>query len=272
MNQLFSKPDRYIGRCGHLRCRVTENVVPGAPAFMSGLRALFVADAHVVPRTTDAELEDLVNRMAALSPDILLLGGDYADRAEDCARFFRALSTLRPPLGSFGVLGNNDREAWPEVEALRDVMADAGCRLLVNASAKVPLRGGRLWIGGLDEYQRGAPDPRRLYPRAAGPMRYRVLLSHYPRPVDPMPDLMLSGHTHGGQFNLLGLTPFSIGFERLLRSDLASSDIAGLHARGGGQVLVSKGIGASRIQLRVGVAPEINLVTFSADDPIVQVN
>ena len=272
MIQLFSKPDRYIGRCGHLRCRVTENVVPGAPAFMAGLRALFVADVHVIPRTTDADLEDLAARMAALSPDILLLGGDYADRAEDCVRFFRALSPLRPPLGSFGVLGNNDREAWPDIGALRDVMADAGCRLLVNASAKVPLAGGRLWIAGLDEYQCGAPNPRRLYPRKGTPEQYRVLLSHYPRPVPVMPDLMLSGHTHGGQFNLLGLTPFSIGFERLLHSQLASSAIAGLHTFGDGQMLVSKGIGASRIQLRVGVAPEINLVTFRPADPIVQVN
>ena len=87
-------------------------------------------------------------------------------------------------------------------------------------------------------------------------------MSHYPKLPELLPDLMLSGHTHGGQFNLLGLTPFAIGFERLVSRKPHSRYIAGLHEQGGAQVLVTKGIGASRIPLRVGVRPEICLIRF----------
>ena len=139
MNQLLTRPDPYLGLCGHLNCAVAETAIPGAPAFMRGLRVLFVTDPHVVRRTTEADLQRFVDRLAALSPDLLLLGGDYADRPGDSLRFFKALSPLRPPLGCFGALGNNDREAWPDVEPLRRAMEAAGCRLLVNASARVTL-------------------------------------------------------------------------------------------------------------------------------------
>lgn len=262
MYQFFSRPDPYLARCGDLRCRVMETRIPGAPAFLRGLRAVFVADLHALPRTTAADLGRLRDRIRGLSPDLMLLGGDYADRAEDCERAFRALAPLDAPLGCFGVPGNNDREAWPDLDGLRRVMADAGARLLVNEAVALALPGGALWIGGLDEYRHGAPRPDRLLPAEAAPDRYRILLSHYAKPVSPMPELMLCGHTHGGQFNLLGLTPYSIGFERLLRRGAPSRFVEGLHDVGGGRMLVTKGVGASRIQLRVGVYPELHLLVF----------
>ena len=112
------------------------------------------------------------------------------------------------------MIGNNDAEAWEGGWALKAVMARAGSKLLVNGGElarerrqAAHRRGGRA--------QARQPDARGLYPEVPARERYRVLLSHYPCMPDARPDLMLSGHTHGGQFNLLGLTPFSIGFERL---------------------------------------------------------
>lgn len=263
MYQFLSRPDLYLGLCGHLNCAVAETAVPGAPEFMRGLRMLFISDVHVLSRTTREDLDRFTARMAALSPDVVLLGGDYADRPGNCVRLFESLHALRPPLGCFGVPGNNDREAWPDMGALQKVMEEAGCRLLVNATARLDLPGGRLYISGVDDHRYGSPTPRGLYPATPSPGRYRVLLSHYPHPEPPLPDLMLSGHTHGGQFNLLGLTPFSLGFERLLRRDPVSVRVAGAHPLGDGLLLVSKGVGASRLQLRAGVRPEVNLLTFT---------
>lgn len=261
--QRFSKPDWYIARCGHLDAVVTEHRIEGVPPYMRGLRALFVTDVHVRPGTTQAELDALVDRIAGPEPQLLLLGGDYSDGAEDCARFFKALGRLRFPLGCFGVLGNNDAEAWVgNLKALRRMMSQAGCRLLVNRSVDLPLGGGRLCIGGIDEYCYGHVRAEGLWPGNDGRGRYRILLSHYPVLPAQRPDLMLSGHTHGGQFNLLGLTPYSVGFERFKRPHRASAAISGLHDVDGMKLLVSKGIGASRIQLRVGVRPEINLLLF----------
>ncbi len=262
MYQHFSPPDLYCARAGRLDAFVHERAISGAPAFMHGLRALFASDIHVLPRTRDAEIGALVARMAALEPDIALLGGDYSDTAEDALRLFEALTELRAPLGTYGVIGNNDAEAWPSARELRRAMARAGCRLLSNQSERLRVNGGTLYIGGVDEHRYGAPHYEGLYPVAPSPLAYRVLLSHYPCRPALAPDLMLSGHTHGGQFNVLGLTPFVIGFERLSRRP-RSIAIAGLMDVGNMKLLVSKGVGASRVQLRVGVRPEIELLTFA---------
>ncbi|MCQ2437587.1 MAG: hypothetical protein MJ099_04250, partial [Clostridia bacterium] len=93
---------------------------------------------------------------------------------------------------------------------------------------------------------------------------FSVLLSHYPiLPKHCSPNLMLSGHTHGGQFNCLGLTPYSIGFEQLgKKRHLAPARIAGLAEMGETTLLVSKGLGMSRIPLRVCVRREVHLITL----------
>ena len=260
--QFFSRPDGYVGPCGDLRCVLVETHIPDAPGFLRGSRALFITDIHARPRTTAADIDALAKRVADARPDLLLLGGDYADTPEPCRRLLNGLRGLRPPLGAFGVVGNNDYEAFPELDRLRDIMAKAGIRLLVNEAQTLEVNGGKLILAGLDEYKHGAPESEGLYPREADPDRYRLLLSHYPRPVPNMPDLMLCGHTHGGQFNLLGVTPFAVGFERLTAPGRSPWFIAGLHPCRGGRIFVSKGIGASRLQMRVGVRPEIDLLVF----------
>ena len=262
MLQRFVRPDRWLAPCGRLACAVVERHVDGAPAFMRGLRALFVCDTHVRPGTRDEDIRAFAARMKALSPDVLLLGGDYADHAKDALRLFDALAALRPPLGAFGCVGNNDAEAWGDLSALGREMARRGLTLLVNESVSIPRSGGTLYVGGVDERKFGAPRAAGLYPDAPSPEVYRVLLSHYPCLPDLKPDLMLSGHTHGGQFNLLGLTPFAVGFEQVFRRDIRSMAISGMHDAGGMAMLVSKGVGASRIQWRVGARPEIDLLIF----------
>ena len=262
MHQFFSRPDFYIRRAGHLDAVVTECAIQDAPPFMRGLRVLFVADVHTLRTTTQQDIDSLTERMVAASPDLLLLGGDYSDWSTEARRLFDSWKALRPPLGCYGVMGNNDAEAWESPRELRRALAKAGCRLLVNQSERLKVRGGALYIAGVDEHRFGYPDSRGLYPANPAPDVYRVLLSHYPCAPERVPDLMLSGHTHGGQFNLLGLTPFSIGFERLSSHPVPSMAVAGLHDIGGMKLMISKGIGASRLQLRIGVRPEINLLTF----------
>ena len=262
MFHFLSRPDRHLSLCGHLDASVHAHRVEGAPAFLRGLRVLFASDIHVVPRTTPGDIRALGEKIASCGADLVLLGGDYADNAEDAARLFEHLAVPRAPLGCFGVLGNNDREAWGDPEPLRARMAAAGCTLLVNQSGKIPVRGGTLWIAGVDDAKYGEPDARGLYPDHPSGEYWRVLVAHQPRPVDPLPGMMRSGHTHGGQFNLLGFTPYSIGFERLSRRRIALLAVSGWREVDGMRLLVSKGIGASRIPLRVGVRPELDLLRF----------
>ena len=167
------------------------------------------------------------------------------------------------PLGTFGVIGNNDTEAWEGCpDRLRTVMARAGCEMLLNSAVNIPFNGGTIYIAGVDEYRYGQPSAAGLFPLEPGPDIYRILLSHYPIASAQKPDMMLCGHTHGGQFNLLGVTPFALGFERLRPPRVHALAVSGLHDIGGMKLLVSKGIGASRLQIRAGVQPEIDLLVF----------
>lgn len=260
--QLFSRPDWYFARTGDLTHRAVNVIIPGAPAFMKGLRAVFVSDTHVMPGTTDGQLDSLFESINALSPDILFLGGDYAEMPGDAVRFYRGLRKVNAPLGKFAVVGNNDHWEEQPIEVTCGAMAECGVRPLMNDACTVPVNGGRLIIAGVDEHLGGKPDARGLYPENREEGMYSILLSHYPCPPEVMPDLMLSGHTHGGQFNFMGITPFTVGFEGIMNREITSRAIAGLHEMNGGKLFVGKGIGASRLQLRIGVRPEIYTLQF----------
>lgn len=245
--------DAYIGLANGKKIWVDERVVDGAGA-AAGLRAAFVSDVHL---TGNVSPQPLIECIVSCKPDIILFGGDFADRREDALRLFEEFRALRAPLGIFAAPGNNDIEAFGNHAALSEAMGIFGGRLLVNEGVQV----GPLAVAGVDEMKYGKAVHEGLFDGLAG---FRVLLSHYPSlPETDRPDLMLSGHTHGGQFNAFGLTPYAIGFERIGgEKHLAPVLVSGFERFGGMRLLVSKGVGASRIQLRIGVRPEVHLLNF----------
>ena len=233
--------------------QVTCREIADAPQFMRGLRLVFVSDVHLRPRVRPEQLSTLIELIAAQRPDMLLLGGDYAESPADCERFFAALARLKCPLGGFGVPGNNDFESAAQ---LAQWMHRASVRLLRNASVRLALNGGTLEIGGCDDHKYGAPNTHRLFSDAPG--AYRILLSHYPVAPKCVCELQLSGHTHGGQLCLGQLSPYSIGFEH----SFGIRAVRGETRIGPTRLLVCNGIGVSRLPLRVGAPPEILLVRF----------
>lgn len=232
--------------------QVQQITIANAPAFMQGLSALFVSDVHLRKSVPDAKLSALIALVKAQNADLILFGGDYAESRDQHKRFFKALAGVQAKLGIFGVMGNNDREAFPDPDELKAMAAESGMTLLVNESLQ--LENG-LSIGGCDDHKWGKPQTKNLF----GDASYRILLSHFPVRPECEADLMLSGHTHGGQFNFLGLTPYSIGFEY----SYGMEAVSGLHTFGRRRLLVSEGIGASKLPLRIGVRPRIHLVKFT---------
>lgn len=252
MSRYFPRMDWYIGTTKMDRLRLDRRVISGVPRAMDGLRAVFASDIHLRSNVSVSPLIDCIKSCRA---DIILLGGDFADTREQALRLFDALGDLSAPMGVYAAPGNNDIEAFGSQENLRTALRACGARLLVNESIQL----GGFSIGGLDEYKYGAPI-RGVFSGREG---YRILLSHYPIFLEEWPDLMLSGHTHGGQFNAFRLTPYAIGYERIGRKrHLAPVAVSGLHELNGVKLLVSKGIGSSQIPLRIGVRPEVHLLKF----------
>lgn len=249
--------------------------IDGAPGWLQNVHPLFVSDVHLRRWVDDTRLDAFVSLLGSLGADMLLLGGDYAEGDCECRRFFRGLSALRFPLGAYAVPGNNDRMARGE---LRELMEGAGVTLLVNETSCIPLNGGTLYIAGCDEHKHGKPCTAGLFPDLgaesvntsvrfdptdiAGDRGehdiYRILLSHYPAPPDCSCELMLTGHTHGGQVRLFGLSPYALGFER--RYHLMAE--SGLLRVGDMHLLVSPGVGVSKFPLRYNAPAQIHLLEF----------
>lgn len=258
MKLFYTRPDRYLHLGVFPEARTVALRIGGAPAFMHGLRALFISDVHLRPGVSDERLDALTAQIAAEKADLLLLGGDYAETPQDCLRFFDALKGLSFPLGAYAVPGNNDA-------ASRDTLAQtaerAGVTLLKNTTTVIDLPEGRLCIGGCDDHKYGTPLTAGLF---SGSEAYRVLLSHFPVMPDCECDLVLCGHTHGGQCNLLGITPYSVGFERRFRL----LGVRGLRKTDCGRMFIGNGIGISRVPLRLGAQPQIYLLEFGSEDLI----
>ena len=225
--------------------------IPGAPEYLRGLKVLFVSDVHLRRGTPDEKLSALIDLISAQHADLILLGGDYAEGNDQCIRFFESFRAVRAPLGCFGVDGNND-----DPSILQSCMEGAGAVYLRNCASSIDLPGGRITIGGCENHLFGRPETRDLFSNENPGTR--ILLSHYPVLPDCACELMLSGHTHGGQMSFFGITPYSIGFERPHRL----CALRGLHRFGDMHLAVSSGIGVSRLPLRAGVRPEILVVNF----------
>ena len=249
MGRWFTAPRWFFSITPGKGVETVQHAFP-CPA-LAGMKLAFFSDIHASPRFSDAAMEALLARVAALGADIVCIGGDFAEDEESLARLLRFFPLLSPPLGVYACLGNNDRELPGFAR-----MLEGHAHLLVNGS--VLLEGLRL--GGVDERKHGHPRPEAIFPHDGASAR--VLLSHYPVACDfgagARPDLQLSGHTHGGQFNVLGISPYTFFFE-----PFSHAWISGECTLGGVRTIVSNGIGMSRVTLRVGAPPQVHLVRFT---------
>jgi uncharacterized protein len=229
-----------------------------APSF-DGYRIAFLTDPHysaVVPAWWVARA---VAAAQDLAPDLILLGGDYlshsASYASGLTDLFRPLAA---PDGVFYVLGNHDHNVGAEV--VRRALQAAGLVELRNSSVLIRRGTDSLAIAGVGDMRFDAIDVEAAVRGVPGDVP-RLVLSHDPDmfafwPEEQRLDLMLSGHTHGGQAHLplVGppYVPSQFGFRYL----------AGLIREGSRQLYVSRGIGAITAPIRWRCPPELTLLVL----------
>jgi uncharacterized protein len=217
------------------------------------LRLAFASDFHAGPLTPPETIHTACSAILAASPDLIVLGGDFVSLASRHARrLLEPLGSLHAPLGVVAVLGNHDH--WAGAEIVGAVLEEAGVTLLTNRSHRFPAPFENTLVVGLDDHLSGYPD---AATPTWDPAAVTILAIHQPSGLldagDRHFDVVLAGHTHGGQILLPG------GFAPVVPEGRYSRCyLAGRYTlAGGGQLMVSVGIGNSGLPIRLGPTPEI---------------
>ena len=229
---------------------------PGLPTSFNGLRVLHVTDLHLgsghsLASTVRSEAE-------RLDPDLIVLTGDLLGAHTAMERSERLLRGLAERWPTYVVLGNADVRAMRKRE-LVDRWQRTGATVLVNERAAMERNGDRIWIVGVDDPHQGH-DSLDLALRKMPPDQFTLLLAHSPdvalRARAREANLVLCGHTHGGQICFPG-------WEALYtRTRLPRQYASGLHRVNGATLLISRGAGSTRLGMRLHCPPEINLLTL----------
>jgi uncharacterized protein len=267
---------------GGIASSPSTSLWPTPPA-LDGLRIVHLSDLHIgafMRRTAIRRAVDLAN---AAQPDLAVLTGDLItsarDPLEDCVA---EVSRLRAPLGVWGCHGNHER--WAGVEARAQALFQrSGMHLLRQQCAELSWRGGAINLIGVDDQrERARPgEPSSLLRGIEALVRPdipNILLSHnpdtFPRAAALGIELSLAGHTHGGQLRVaLGgrqwsparlVTPFVAGLYRLPCGREARGDGPAPRPRQSAFLYVNRGLGTFGLPVRLGVPPEITVLTLRA--------
>lgn len=250
--------------------------VPGLPSALDGYRIAHLTDIHYNFTAGRVFLESIVEWTNSLDPDVVCLTGDFiGHKPGNLHRCFSLLSDLRAPDGLWATRGNHDHRAT--LADFRLACRDAGVRFLENQHAVIrpsrcrvsdhqfPEYGeacSPIVLAGLGDLWEGICSPGMAL-EGANPALPTVIMSHNPQAAELMlpgqrSDIMLSGHTHGGQVRLFGRT-FKIFSDGTLKY------VSGLIETPHTPVYVSRGVGTSAFRLRWNCRPEIALIRLVRD-------
>ena len=260
-----------------MRIRRAEVVLPDLPQGFDGKTILYASDIDIFGINTPDRAGALFNQLQSLHPDLLVLGGDYnsssllsklnhsessgdstANVLKSRSDFFHYISAFQAPLGKFGIANTEDFQ-W---QTLREEMEENGIKPLINEKIAIQSNGDTLWLAGICGKISSLNDAGNAFSHsdcvlvlAEGPDVLPVLLTSEAADSGPWADLILCGHTHGGQILLFGKSVLSL-------SNAEKRFLSGWNTQSGIPILTSSGVGCEGINLRLGTEPEVWLITL----------
>jgi predicted MPP superfamily phosphohydrolase len=267
--------------------RVCEEsiVFPNLPQAFNGLRIVQISDAHLGSFLDNCfeEVDAALKRINDLNPDVIFFTGDLVNNlAEEAEPWVDYFKQLQAPLGKFSILGNHDYAEYvydPNDSANAQLLAEnmlqlesvherMGFRLLKNETVELEKQGEKISLIGIENWGKGRFSKHGKLDVAMMNMpqnSFSVLLSHDPSHWEAQVlgqqniDLTFSGHTHGAQFGIeapmlhIKASPSPwFGYKRW----------GGLYQEGSQYLYVNRGFGYLGFPGRVGMPPEITLVTI----------
>jgi predicted MPP superfamily phosphohydrolase len=236
------------------------------PDAFVGFSMVQLSDIHLVEYTEPWFLVDAVERINRINPDIVLLTGDFVSRGPlaDSTAWRAAgvaaeiLSTLKAPQ-RFGILGNHDVAVGSE-HVIQPLEAHK-TPMLVDSYVAIERGHDRIWLCGTDDASMRTPVLSLAVPQL--PDVPVILMVHEPDYADtvrqhprfPMIDVMLSGHTHGGQVRLPLAGP-------MVLPPMGRKYVEGAFQIGHMQLYVNRGLGTVGLPMRLNCPPEITHITL----------
>lgn len=242
----------------------------GLPVAFDGLHIAQLSDIHMDEFTEPFFLHHVIDQINLLQPDIVLLTGDYVSHeigsrhfaigsAWQCANILTSLHCR----SLYAVLGNHD--VFVNSKEITSALRANGITVLTNACLPLERAGARIWLAGVDDPLAGNPVPELAIPASIRnvPNEPVILMCHTPdyaddllaHPAGKAVDLMLSGHTHGGQVRLPILGALQL-------PEMGRKYVEGWFEFGRMQLYVNRGIGTVGIPFRLDCPPEITLLTL----------
>lgn len=230
--------------------------LPLAHGPVEPIRLLHLSDLHI-RRVGHPVLETVIARLAEDPVDAVLVTGDFVDDKFDSRPALPVVRSLVARLtsrwGTFGILGNHDGDL------VRAWLRPMGVQLIEGALVRAGEGERRVDLVGLPGAVREASSS--YFDRDRDPAVPTIALSHYPDAIERLdrlrPDLVLAGHTHGGQICLPGRVPL------ITHDSLPRRMCAGVHVTGQGCLIVSRGIGHTDLPIRLFSPPQVIEVVIS---------
>ena len=200
--------------------------------------------------------KSIAKKINRLKPDLVFITGDSVDKTEKIKALNEFLKLIDHSIQKYAITGN--WEYWGDVNLseLKETYSNNNCILLINENRNIIIRNREISIIGIDDFVGGTANFNKSIENLKQ-TNTNIVLSHCPEYRDVISkenrniniDLVLSGHTHGGQITLLGFAPFKPrGSGRYLK---------GWYKQTEPKMYVSKGVGTSMLPIRFGARAEI---------------
>ena len=225
------------------------------PGNKPGIKVIQVSDLHL--KSITRSLKTLADKISDLNPDLIFLTGDAIDDAGNLNILEDFLKLLGTKIKKVAILGNWEYWSKVDLNSLKSLYKRYNCDLLVNEANQYTFRQKTILVTGVDDYVGGGPDIIGAL-KQFKPSDYHVILNHCPEYSNVIAsnlgksnqaDLILSGHTHGGQINIFGIAPFL--------PQGSGQYVKGWYDVGETKMYVSRGIGTSMVPIRFGSRAEI---------------